>query len=42
TGVAAGMHPVGVLWGFRTKEELQKSGAKTLIEKPQELLDLIE
>ena len=42
TGVAAGMHPVGVLWGFRTKKELQKSGAKTLIEKPKELLDLIE
>jgi phosphoglycolate phosphatase len=42
TGVAAGMHPVGVLWGFRTKKELQKNGAKTLIEKPQELLDLIE
>ena len=41
TGVAAGMHTVGVLWGFRTKDELQKSGAKTLIEKPQELLALI-
>ena len=41
TGVAAGMHPVGVLWGFRTKEELQKSGAKTLIEKPQEILNLL-
>ena len=41
TGVAAGMHTVGVLWGFRTKDELQKSGAKTLIEKPQELLVLI-
>ncbi|MDL2123129.1 MAG: HAD family hydrolase [Deltaproteobacteria bacterium] len=41
TAVAAYMHPVGVLWGFRTKEELQKNGAKTLIEKPQELLALI-
>ncbi len=41
TGVAAGMHPVGVLWGFRTKEELQKNGAKTLIEKPQEILNLL-
>ncbi len=41
TAVAACMHPVGVLWGFRTKEELQKNGAKTLIEKPQELLALI-
>jgi len=41
TAVAACMHPVGVLWGFRTKEELQKNGAKTLIERPQELLELI-
>jgi len=41
TGVTAGMYTVGVLWGFRPKEELQKSGAKTLIEKPQELLVLI-
>ena len=41
TAVAACMHPVGVLWGFRTKDELQKNGAKTLIERPQELLALI-
>jgi len=41
TALAACMHPVGVLWGFRTKKELQKNGAKTLIEKPQELLALI-
>ena len=41
TALAACMHPVGVLWGFRTKKELQKNGAKTLIEKPQELLTLI-
>ena len=41
TGVAAGMHTVGVLWGFRTKDELQKNGAKTLIGKPRELLALI-
>jgi phosphoglycolate phosphatase len=41
TGVAAGMHAVGVIWGFRTKDELQKNGAKTLIEKPHELLSLI-
>lgn len=41
TAVAACMHPVGVLWGFRTKEELQKNGAKTLIERPRELLELM-
>ena len=34
TAVAAGMYPVGVLWGFRPAEELLASGAKVLIEKP--------
>ena len=31
----------GALWGFRTAEELLANGAKTLIEKPGELLGLI-
>lgn len=38
TATAAGMYPVGVLWGFRTADELIKSGAACLIEKPMELL----
>ncbi|NLA75269.1 MAG: HAD family hydrolase [Deltaproteobacteria bacterium] len=38
TAVAAGMFPVGVLWGFRTKEELLESGAKLILEKPLDLL----
>ena len=42
TAVSAGMVPVGVLWGFRDKEELQKDGAKYIIEKPLDILDLIE
>lgn len=42
TAVAAGMYPVGVLWGFRSREELIKNGAKILLEKPQELLKLVE
>jgi phosphoglycolate phosphatase len=40
TANAAGMFPVGVLWGFRTAEELLKSGAEVLIKNPLELLDL--
>ena len=32
---------VGVLWGFRTREELTQSGADVLIESPLELLQLI-
>jgi phosphoglycolate phosphatase len=38
---AAGMFPVGVLWGFKTVEELQRSGAKALIEHPEEILHLV-
>jgi phosphoglycolate phosphatase len=38
---AAGMFPVGVLWGFKTIEELQRSGAKVLVEHPEEILDLV-
>ena len=41
TAVAAGMHPVGVLWGFRPREELIANGAGTLIERPSDLLRLI-
>ena len=39
--IRAGMHPVGVLWGFRTAEELQKSGAEHLISAPMDLLPLL-
>lgn len=38
TGKAAGVKTVGVLWGFRTGQELMEHGADALIEKPQELL----
>jgi phosphoglycolate phosphatase len=41
TAVNAGMYPVGVLWGFRDADELLANGAKTLIKKPLELLDLL-
>lgn len=42
TAVNSGAVPVGVLWGFRKEDELLKSGAKYIISKPQELLDIIE
>jgi phosphoglycolate phosphatase len=41
TAYSAGMYPVGALWGFRTAEELITSGAKKLINKPDELLEII-
>jgi phosphoglycolate phosphatase len=42
TAVAAGMYPVGVLWGFRTKDELIDNGAKMLLKRPLDLLDLFK
>jgi len=41
TARAAGMVPVGVLWGFRPAEELRDQGAKWLIEKPADLISLL-
>lgn len=41
TAVSAGMHPVGVLWGFRDEKELRDSGAKNIIAHPLELLELL-
>lgn len=41
TAVAAGMYPVGVSWGFRTREELLENGAKTIIDTPMELMTLL-
>ena len=41
TGKNAGLYTVGVLWGFRGKDELLESGADTIIEKPEQLLDCI-
>lgn len=38
TAENAGLPCISVSWGFRTREELEQSGAKTIIDKPQELL----
>ena len=42
TAVSAGMLPIGVLWGFRGREELINNGAKYLINAPLEINNLIE
>jgi phosphoglycolate phosphatase len=42
TARRAGMFPVGVAWGFRPIEELRSSGAGAVIERPAELLELLE
>lgn len=41
TANKAGMYAVGVTWGFRKAEELIRSGAKTLLDHPTELLKLL-
>jgi phosphoglycolate phosphatase len=41
TAAAAGMHPVGVGWGFRKAQELIDAGAKKIIDHPLQLLDLL-
>ncbi len=38
TAINAGMYPVGALWGFRSANELVAGGARSLINKPDELL----
>jgi phosphoglycolate phosphatase len=42
TALAAGMFPVGALWGFREREELEQAGAKSLAAQPMDVLRLLE
>ena len=42
TGVNSGATPVGETWGFRDEEELLECGAKYIIHKPIELIDVIK
>lgn len=41
TGKNAHMDSVGVLWGFRSREELSKYGAKYIVSDWKEILDII-
>jgi phosphoglycolate phosphatase len=38
TARAAGMIPIGVLWGFRDREELESHGAEHILAHPSDLL----
>jgi phosphoglycolate phosphatase len=42
TARRAGMHPVGVSWGYRPAEELWASGAAAVIHRPAELLNILD
>ena len=37
TAVNARMYPVGVTWGFRSKEELLASGAEMIVDRPEDI-----
>ena len=41
TGKNLGAYTVGVLWGFREKEELIKSGADIVVSKPHEIKEIV-
>lgn len=42
TGNAAGMHTVGVLWGFRDRKELEENRAEYIAEHPLQILKMTE
>ncbi len=41
TGKNAGLYTIGVLWGFRGREELEASGADAIVARPEELYKTI-
>lgn len=41
TGKRAGVRTVSVAWGFRTRQQLEEAGAKVIIQRPEELLELL-
>ena len=40
TAIAAGCYPLGASWGYRSRETIINAGAKRIIDRPEELLDL--
>ena len=42
TAISAGMLAVGVSWGYRSKEDLLEKGAKHILNKPVDLINLLE
>ncbi len=42
TALAASMVPIGVLWGFRSRNELETSGARRVLRRPLEWLEWLD
>ncbi|MDR2933552.1 MAG: HAD family hydrolase [Oscillospiraceae bacterium] len=41
TGKNAGLYTIGVLWGFRTRDELEKHGADSIVDNSDDLIKII-
>ena len=41
TAVNAGMYPAGATWGFRSRDELAAAGARSLLDRPADLLPIL-
>jgi phosphoglycolate phosphatase len=41
TAINAGIKPVGVTWGFRSREQLIEAGAETIVDLPAEILGIV-
>jgi phosphoglycolate phosphatase len=41
TAVSSGCYPLGVSWGYRSRDTIIKAGARRIIDKPEELLELL-
>jgi phosphoglycolate phosphatase len=41
TAVGAGLHAIGVIWGFRPESELREWGANSIARDPEELAELL-
>ena len=41
TAINANINGIAVLWGYRTKTQLKKAGAKVFVKSPQQLLEIL-
>lgn len=42
TALNANMDSIGVLWGFRTYDELKETGASYIVSNPREIIDIVK